>query len=660
MIKIIKNNTATAIPLDIGITIPASGQVTLNVQDYDEAAASDDIVTFIGSGSITINDGSQDLNKSDGIRLIQGGYSNKIQIDDDLVNLNRIKVDVSGSLGNSQVKISENDTVAGFLEDKIVAENNKISITTLNDGSNEDIQIGVNPSNIGTSELINNAGFLTESTHDSLPFDNPHNVNKGQIGLGSVPNIDATDRTNHVGTQLASTISDFASQVAINETTTSISLTSNILTYVDEDGVSTNIDLSLYLDDTNLARIVTGSINPTTGIVTFTRDDSSTFTIDFSPLLDDQNASEVPVTPSGNLASNNVQDALVELQSDIDGLGAVDLSLQAQITSNDGDIASLVSGQSSQDSSIATNASDISTLNASQSTQDSAIALNTAKVSADGTINTHSDVDTTTVSPVTGSLLCWDGSNWIPKTIDNGFTIFPIWAEESGALSNNNRQWSFGNGATGAINITMAFDCEVFALTLDSSISGTSLSLNLMRNDGVVTTQSFTGANGVANFTAIPFTAGQRLGFQTNTEVGAYSNVRVCAWCRVPSSALFPTPDRSVVSNSAVAFTSTTFATIPGLSTTVTISANGTIDGTLIYSAARSGFTNAETQFRVVINGINGLTFSDTLSTFNDTGGASFVVPNLSAGTYTVLAQCATDQPILIASCQLTAVGVEN
>lgn len=39
--------------------------------------------------------------------------------------------------------------------------------------------------------------------------DNPHSVTKTQIGLSNVPDIDATLRSNHTGTQLASTISDF-------------------------------------------------------------------------------------------------------------------------------------------------------------------------------------------------------------------------------------------------------------------------------------------------------------------------------------------------------------------------------------------------------------------------------------------------------------------
>jgi hypothetical protein len=573
--------------------------------------------------------------------------------------------------------------------------------------------------------------YLNETRHDSLPSDNPHNVNKGQVGLGSVDNTSdddkpvslATqaaldlkyaasnpngyetpvqlnardtvnrDRANHTGTQLAATISDLSSAIAASETVTTLGLAGNILTYVDEDGTTFNFDLSIYLDDTNLARLVSGTLDSGTGIVTFTRDDSTTFTINMSSLLDNQVASEVPLTPSGNLTSTDVQAGLEEHQIDIDNINTAQGIQDTSISNNASAITTIQGEQTTQDINISDNASAIITLqgeqttqntnisnNASaittiqgeqttqnnniitlqnqQTTQDNAIALNTSKVSADGSIGTHSDVDISGVA--LGSQLEWNGSQFIPASIDNGFTIFPIWAEESGGLSNNNRQWSFGNGATGAINITMAFDCEVFAMTFDAENSGTSVSINLMRENGSVTTQLFTGASGVANFTAIPFTAGQRLGFQTNTETGAYSDARVCAWVRVKSTAVFPTPDRMVVSNSAVAFTSTTFTTIPSLSTTVTISDTGVIDGTLIYSAARSGAANAETEFRVVIGGVNGLSFSDTLSTFNDTGGASFFRTGLPAGTYTVLAEALTSEPILIASCQLTAVGVES
>jgi hypothetical protein len=43
---------------------------------------------------------------------------------------------------------------------------------------------------------------------------NPHGVTKSQVGLGSVPNVDARQRSTHTGTQLANTISDFDQALA--------------------------------------------------------------------------------------------------------------------------------------------------------------------------------------------------------------------------------------------------------------------------------------------------------------------------------------------------------------------------------------------------------------------------------------------------------------
>ena len=76
-------------------------------------------------------------------------------------------------------------------------------------------------------------------------------------------------------------------------TTLSHNGVSNILSYTDENGSVTNIDLSTYIDDTNLSRIVNGTVNGTTGIATFSRDDASTFTVDFSALFDDTNLTRI-------------------------------------------------------------------------------------------------------------------------------------------------------------------------------------------------------------------------------------------------------------------------------------------------------------------------------------------------------------------------------
>jgi len=124
-------------------------------------------------------------------------------------------------------------------------------VTITNDSPNDEIDIDIVPAQILTSLLNNDEGWLNESDHDSLPNDNPHNVSKSQVGLGNADNtsdinkpvstaqqaaldlkydasnpnnyetpaqLDARDianraRANHTGTQLSSTISDFAATV---------------------------------------------------------------------------------------------------------------------------------------------------------------------------------------------------------------------------------------------------------------------------------------------------------------------------------------------------------------------------------------------------------------------------------------------------------------
>jgi hypothetical protein len=54
--------------------------------------------------------------------------------------------------------------------------------------------------------------------------------------------------------------------------------------------------------------------------------------------------------------------------------------------------------------------------------QASAIVANTAKVSADGSINTHSDVDTT--SPSIGDSLKWNGSQWVNSSLPFYSTVY--------------------------------------------------------------------------------------------------------------------------------------------------------------------------------------------------------------------------------------------
>lgn len=165
------------------------------------------------------------------------------------------------------------------------------------------------------------------------------------------------------------------------------------------------------------------------------------------------------------------------------------------------------------------------------------VVANTAKVSADGSINTHSDVDIVTTPIQSGDTLTWNGSSLVPQSTDNGFTIFGIWAEENGALTNNNRQWSFGNGAVGAINIVLPIDADLFAISFDAETSTGTASINIMQNDSVLITSNAFSQKDFQNLTTVQtFSSGQYIGFQTNTVVGAVTDARVCAWFRVRSS----------------------------------------------------------------------------------------------------------------------------
>lgn len=106
--------------------------------------------------------------------------------------------------------------------------------------------------------------------------DNPHVVTKAQVGLSNVPNVDATLRSNHTGTQTSTTISDFAEA------------TDDRVAALLQAG--TNITLT-YNDVANTLTIAASGSVATT-------------------------ATAVSVTPTGGISSTNVQAALAELDTE--------------------------------------------------------------------------------------------------------------------------------------------------------------------------------------------------------------------------------------------------------------------------------------------------------------------------------------------------------
>ena len=103
------------------------------------------------------------------------------------------------------------------------------------------------------------------------------------------------------------------------ETTTSLSHNgaTKTLSYTDEAGTTNNIDLTAYVDDTNLARLVSGSL-AASGIATFTRDDNTTFTIDMSDLLDTDTNTWRPISSVTNSTSTTTSASSAAVKSAYD------------------------------------------------------------------------------------------------------------------------------------------------------------------------------------------------------------------------------------------------------------------------------------------------------------------------------------------------------
>jgi len=79
--RILINTTAPAVPIpDTGFTVPAGigSQLVINPVWYGIFEGSSDVITEIGSGVLTVNDGTFDLSITEGTRLIQGGFSRPI------------------------------------------------------------------------------------------------------------------------------------------------------------------------------------------------------------------------------------------------------------------------------------------------------------------------------------------------------------------------------------------------------------------------------------------------------------------------------------------------------------------------------------------------------------------------------------------------------
>ena len=115
--------------------------------------------------------------------------------------------------------------------------------------------------------------------------------------------VDLTQTTNYVSgikTRLnAEGVISGSSQVtgyvptnsaqALSSADNALTFAANTLTLTRGDGTTDTVNLSAYLDDTNLARVISGTYDSNAQELVFTRDDATTFSIDASMFFDDTN-----------------------------------------------------------------------------------------------------------------------------------------------------------------------------------------------------------------------------------------------------------------------------------------------------------------------------------------------------------------------------------
>ncbi len=156
-----------------------------------------------------------------------------------------------------------------------------------------------------------------------------------------------------------------------------------------------------------------------------------------------------------------------------------------------------------------------------------------------GSIDLHDDVDITTGVPDAGDVLAWDGINFVPQETDNGYTIFNMWAEETGPLADNTFEWAFGNGdnTPNGHGLVIPVDCELWAMSLDHE-GGVNTIVRAVHNSnsGLSDYQVETsGTEQGFNVFPIPLriSAGDIVNFRTISTSVEGTSGRVTAWFRI-------------------------------------------------------------------------------------------------------------------------------
>ena len=275
--------------------------------------------------SITHNAGDVDIAIENGTDITLDAVTSLkagAMIASDKVKLDAIEAGATADQVASEVgSTASGNLVATNVQDALEELQGSIDTT--------DSNVSTNATNIST-----NAGDIATNAADIAALDTNVSTNITIVENATNVSVNSSDGTDDVIDAVSGTKAGVmlpaqktkldgiaaGAQVNVDDVLTSLGLASNILTYTDELGNDTDLDLSLYLDDSNLARLTSGSLDGSTGIATFTRDDASTFTIDMSAFLD-------AITLNNTLTSTSTTEGLTAAQGKvlkdlIDGLSS--------------------------------------------------------------------------------------------------------------------------------------------------------------------------------------------------------------------------------------------------------------------------------------------------------------------------------------------------
>ena len=190
------------------------------------------------------------------------------------------------------------------------------------------------------ADAITSANAYTDGRETAITTAYQAYADQAEADAETAAAADATSKVNAEATAriAADTALDNAK---VNKTsaqalhaTDALRFAANTLSLYKGDGTFETVDLSLYVDDTNLARIVSGTM-ASNGIATFTRDDETSFTVDMSILLDDTNLSRIVS------ATWNTGDGVLTLTRNDESTVTVDLDDRYSLTSHNHTLDSL-------------------------------------------------------------------------------------------------------------------------------------------------------------------------------------------------------------------------------------------------------------------------------------------------------------------------------